>query len=538
MKAIEKGLSKKFELWECVFKFLSLQGSKINRDFCKDEITTHPDYPALTSVIDFLDNGGLLYKAVQTDKTYIDRLNYPLLAHIRKPGQEYLHLIADANIWEKEKEIIHNWTGIVVFPEKNTKWQNEQNDIYVRNSIKNKIIGFILGFIGFALFLISVFQFPSILINLFGLFSILGLIVSLFLLGTELGFQSQLVKQVCGAVNSGGCEKVLKSSYAKGAAGITPSDASVLYFAAQFIVYLLGCWYPTFFVFIFLLSFGCFLIGMWSIYTQAVKLKQWCALCLGIVAVLVLQSILAMFILQTSFSNHLYISIYLGFGIYSALFFVMFLAFLPIKQIIKTNKSNKLKLSELKKWKLDAGLFLNQWQQEIEVDTLIWENDLVIGNPTAPLLFTVACNPYCGPCAKAHKQIENILHRFPKNLKVQIRLLCNDADENDNRTIAVKAILQKAEIIKNDHELLQMLNDWFELMDYEKWVDIWQPDYTINIKTKLHRHNKWVADSSITFTPTFFLNGRKIPGRYNLDDIGILIPQLTEMLNKDIERTI
>ena len=130
------------------------------------------------------------------------------------------------------------------------------------------------------------------------------------------------------------------------------------------------------------------------------------------------------------------------------------------------------------------------------------------------------------------------LHRFPKNLKVQIRLLCNDADENDNRTIAVKAILQKAEIIKNDHELLQMLNDWFELMDYEKWVDIWQPDYTINIKTKLHRHNKWVADSSITFTPTFFLNGRKIPGRYNLDDIGILIPQLTEMLNKDIERTI
>ena len=95
------------------------------------------------------------------------------------------------------------------------------------------------------------------------------------------------------------------------------------------------------------------------------------------------------------------------------------------------------------------------------------------------------------------------------------------------RTIAVKSILQKAETIKNGQELQQIHNDWFEMMDYKKWVDIWQPDNTIKINTKLHQHCKWIGNSSIAYAPTFFINSNKIPGRYNLDDIGILIPQIT-----------
>ncbi|MDP1763278.1 MAG: vitamin K epoxide reductase family protein [Sediminibacterium sp.] len=518
------------ELWQTAYNWLLLCGNKINNNYCKEEITTHPDYPALISVVDFLDSGGMDYNAIKADASYIHEFNYPLLAHIRQPGQEYMHLINDAAVWDKQKEITEYWTGIVVYPGKNANWKNRQNKIYQQNALKNKIIAAAWVITGVALFIVSTSQFHNLSINVFGFLSLLGLLASIFLLGTELGFQSQIIKQVCGAVSNGGCEKILKSRYAVGFAGITPADASVLYFTSQFIVYLLGCWYVSLFTSIILLAFTGIAIAVWSIYTQAVKLKQWCALCLGIVAVLVLQSIAASFIIQHFILNEISSSIYVGLGVFFALYFVLVLVLLPIKQLIKTNSSNKLKLTELKKWKLDADMFINQWKQEQEVDTVIWEDDLLIGNPFAPLLITVACNPYCGPCAQAHKQLDNLLQRFANKLKVQIRLLCNSESENNKRTIAVKAILQKATTIKSNNDLQQMLTDWFDWMNYEKWNDKWKPDNTIDINKRLQQHSKWIEDSSIVFTPTFFINGKKLPGRYSLDDIEILIPHLADII--------
>lgn len=539
------------ELWQTTYHWLLQCGNNISMSYCKEEITTHPDYPSLISVIDFLDSGGMEYKAVQADASYIHEFNYPLLAHIRKPGQEYLHLVSDAAVWDKQKEITEYWTGIVVYPGENANWKNGQNKIYQLNAVKNKIIAAALVITGVALFIMSTFQFHNFSINVFGFLSLLGLIVSIFLLGTELGFQSQIVKQVCGAVSDGGCEKILKSRYAKGFAGITPADASVLYFTSQFIVYLLGCWYESLFISIILLAFTGIAIAAWSIYTQAVKLKQWCALCLGIVAVLFLQSIIAFIAMPSllrgsslrdwvliqqsnlpeTISNQASQSIYWGFGIFVLLFFVSGLLLIPIKQLIKTNSSNKLKLAELKKWKLDAPLFINQWQQEQEVDTLVWENDLLLGNASAPLLITVACNLYCAPCAKAHIQLENLLNRFSDKLKVQIRLLCNAADnETDKRTLSVKSILQKAATTKNNTDLQEMLSNWFDWMNYEKWNDKWKPNNTINVNERLQQHNKWIENSAVAFTPTFFINGRKMPGRYGLSDVEILIPQLVELL--------
>jgi protein-disulfide isomerase len=168
-----------------------------------------------------------------------------------------------------------------------------------------------------------------------------------------------------------------------------------------------------------------------------------------------------------------------------------------------------------------------------QVDTTIWQNDLVLGNPNAPILITVACNPYCGPCAKAHKQLDDLLYRFTGKLKVQVRLLCDAENETDKRAIAVKAILQKAEIINTTTELQQMLTDWFVWMDFEKWDTKWKADGNIDVAGKLKLHNKWIEEGAIQFTPTFFINGRKLPGRYALKDIEILIPQLEQILTNE-----
>ena len=213
---------------------------------------------------------------------------------------------------------------------------------------------------------------------------------------------------------------------------------------------------------------------------------------------------------------------------------ILFLGLYPIKQLIKTNKSNQQKLAELKKWKTDAHLFVTQWQQEQQVDTTIWINDLFMGNPDAPLLITVACNPYCGPCAKAHEQIDGMLEKFEGKLAVQIRLLCNPKNENDQRAIAVKAILRQAAVLSEKKEIQQMLTDWFKWMDYEKWSNKWNDDESIQVHDAMNRHADWLNESNIAFTPTFFLNGKKIPGRYDLTDIQLLIPQFAERVELQV----
>ena len=349
------------ELWQTTFNWLALSGIQLNKKYCREEITNHPEYPALTSVSDFLDAGSMAYNAVHADASYINEFNYPVLAHIRKSGQEYLYLITTAKIWDIEKEVTSHWSGIVLYPEKEANWFNENNNIAQKATKKNKQYVAALVFIGLCLFATAAFYLATPAVIAFGLLSYIGVAISVFLLGTELGYQSQLVKQVCGAVSNGGCEKVLRSKYAKGLFGITPADAALLYFSTQIIVYLVGSLFPLLLQTTILLAFAGVAIAGWSIYTQAIKIKQWCALCIGIAGILFLQAVVASFaigpppIIATLATTVI---------VFIATCLVLLIALLPLKQLIKTNNANQQQLAELKRWKTDAQIFHGLWQKD------------------------------------------------------------------------------------------------------------------------------------------------------------------------------
>ncbi len=527
------------ELWQTTHNWLNAVGNSVNKIFCKEQVSAHPDYPAITSVVDFLDNGGMSYQAVQADASYIHEFNYPLLAHIKQPRQEYMHIISDATEWDKQKDITNLWSGVVIYPEKNASWYHKENESRKKQDSRNKLIAFGWLVAGLVLFIFAALNISVVTVNTFGFLALSGLVLSIFVLGVELGFQNEIVKQVCGAVSDGGCEKVLKSTYAKGFAGFTPADISVLYFTTQFIMYIAGSFYPPVLPLLFFISLPGIIVACWSIYTQAFQLKKYCTLCLVIVAVLIIQAAIGIFSIPEIVFEIAPVSLI------AAVFFISGIILFPIKQLLKTNETNRHKLAELTKWKTDSNLFITQWQQEQQVDTTIWKNDLVIGEPSAPIIITVACNPYCGPCAKAHLQLDDLLQRFNGKLAVQVRLLCNPDKEEDKRTIAVKALLQNAAITKNKQDMQEMLTDWFAWMDFEKWNSKWlqlndsqktaeSQLFAEEIERALRKHSNWIDESNISSTPTFFINGRRLPGRYSLNDMEQLIPRLSELLTKEL----
>lgn len=124
------------ELFAVVYDWLTNAGIKLNKEYCRQEITTHADYLAITSIVDFLDAGNMGYQAVQADASYIHEFNYPLLAHIKKPGNECLQIISNTAAWDAQKETTQHWSGITIFPEKTTNWQNKENNQAIKNTNK------------------------------------------------------------------------------------------------------------------------------------------------------------------------------------------------------------------------------------------------------------------------------------------------------------------------------------------------------------------------------------------------------------------
>ncbi len=514
-------------LFSTVHQWLKALGIRTNTAFVKEQITTHPDYPAIISVADFLDAGNMQYKAVEADVSYIKEFNYPLIAHINSSGGGYMQLIHELADWDRLKEITEHWSGVVFFPEKNANWSNTDHENAKRVQVQKNIFAVIAASIGLGLFAFTALQTNSVSFLVFGFFALIGLVISFFILNAELGFQNTIVKQVCGAVSAGGCEKVLNSKHAKSFLGFTPADLGLIYFTTQFFCFLASPYSARLGQVMYAVALIGLPVAALSLYTQSVILKQYCALCLGLVVVLLVQAGLSVF----NFSLDTFLI--QTFASAALLFASLGLVLFPIKNLLNTNEQNKRKANELRKWKSDATIFNAMLQQQQQVDTTIWEHDLILGNPNALILITVACNPYCGPCEKAHEQVDDLLNLYPNEVAVQLRLMCNPENLSDPRTVATAKILVQSLNITENKKLKDMLTDWFHLMDLEKWEAKWPALHVDGVQQFSQRHDAWMKEAEIRFTPKFFVNGKMLPNKYTLTDLKNILPDFILQVNPE-----
>jgi uncharacterized membrane protein len=513
------------ELWEVTFIWLKALGNNLPQRYVQAEITTHPDYPSLLSVTDFLDSGNMSYYAVAGDKNDIASLQYPLLVNLQHSGVNYMHYVENELFWQNNNGLSNYWTGVALFPANQKKWENKKIEVFKKTQTQNRNFVGLLAIVALSGFTLASLNSTGWMYKITGLLALGGLVISVLALGVELGMQNNTIKQVCGTLSKGGCEKVLKTHYATGWAGFTIADISTIYFLTQLVIYVIGCYNTTFNKALYPLAFGGIPVVALSIYIQGVKIKHWCFLCLCIAGVLLLQFAIA---INNNWNEALNYSISLFIGA----LFLSSLFFWPIKKLLISNKSSQLKLIELKRWKLDLELFMYQWKNQEEVDETIWKNDLLLGNAKAPLLIIIVCSPYCQPCAHAHQHLHSILKKYDGKLKVLIRWSCPPGDGNDTISRTVKTLLQVSSE-QNDNQLVaECLNDWFNKMDISSWEAKWT-NHTlttekINVQKRWQQHREWVAMNRIIYTPTIFINGLKIPSRYSMADLELLLPQLLQ----------
>jgi len=290
---------------------LKLHSIKIDESELKFQFESHPSYPslhALTGVLNHFRISNLALE-VQRDLETLSELPEAFIAHIINKRGENFALVIRSNtsiriIYDKKVEenlnlidFLEVWTGIIVAVEKNDE------ESYITK--KNRFLGWTIYFFAALIFLfLFFFRGPNLFQSVHFLLSIIGLIVSVFIVQHELGISSRTLDKFCSGTNERtSCDDVLNSKGAKIIGTITFRDVGLVYFAGIILSWLL---LP--FVknandnFIVILSLFAIPFTLYSIFYQYFIVKKWCPLCLSILTVLWTQALSILFMKKGDFS--------------------------------------------------------------------------------------------------------------------------------------------------------------------------------------------------------------------------------------------
>jgi hypothetical protein len=244
---------------------------------------------------------------------------------------------------------------------------------------------------------------------------------------------------------------------------------------------------------------------VFSVYYQWRVAQQWCILCVSVQGLLILQLMTALIggwhqLSTFSIMTHeLFLPILTAFVIP----FIVITVLLPALQKAKESKRN---YTEVQKLKHNREVFETLLQKQRQLTETPAGLGISLGNPNASYKLIKVCNPYCGPCAKAHTPMEDLLQNNPD---VQIQILFTASNkEGDPKAPPVRHLLAISE--KNDESILKKaLDDWYlaETKDY----DAFAVKYPLNGElkqqgAKIDAMKNWCDKTIIAFTPMFFLS--------------------------------
>lgn len=428
-------------------QFIKLLGIKVNNETVDDLLQNHPDWPSLLCISDSLNSLNIPNAAGQIESSEIDILPTPFMAYIRMP-EEVLCVIKELSenqityyspkkekiISENKEEFIKKWSGIYLMAEK-TEDSGEKDYTEVK---RKKRLGRLLPYTLLMLIVTTAFYLvmsrcnSSIGLSVWGvsvqyIILLSGVFVSVLLLWHEIDNSNPLLKKVCTGISKGNCDAILNSNQSKVFSWLSWSEVGFFYFAGGLLTMLFLNTFNEALALTAYLNLLALPYTVFSIYYQAKVAKQWCVLCLIVQLLLVVG---AVNVLLNGFLIYFYeipLSVY-----FSAVIFYLFpiLIWYSAKpQLLKTQEAKNTKRAYLRV-KFNSEVFDTLLKKQKKIAAPTDGLGIDIGNHEAANQLIKVCNPYCGPCSKAHLKIEKLLDEIP-SLKVKIIFTTPDAIDSE-----------------------------------------------------------------------------------------------------------
>jgi uncharacterized membrane protein len=498
-----------------------------------NQLQDHPDFPSVMAVSDCFAEWNVSSKAyyIGKDEYLAEDLFFPFIAHTQANGGLFMlvHQInngkvvySDENHLNKEiteEEFLKRWSGYALHAEA-TPQSGEIG--YFGKQLRGKLATLSVPLLVLSL-LLAIFlglstQSLTIGYGLLLLFKIVGVATSVLLLLHSIDANNPLLQNLCSLGEKNNCNAILKSDAAKVTPWLSWSEVGFFYFTGSLLSVIFIPQSLNFLVWLNLFSLP---YTIWSIYYQYIQ-KNWCVLCCTVQAVLWLEFIAVLLFIPNAFQlNYLFFGPSQLVGI--VLCFVMpVLAWYMLKAMLQKATEHRLLKNQLKKFKYNSELFshalVSQPRYAIPNDLM----PVTLGNTEATTVITMVSNPFCGPCAKAHKTLEDWLKtREDIQLKIVFTTANHDDDHKTKVARHIAALNQR-----NDTAFVEKaLNAWYALR--EKKYEVWEKDYPVTITDEIckvtQKQKEWCDMAEIAFTPTILVNGYKLPEPYRLDDLKYLI---------------
>jgi uncharacterized membrane protein len=515
---------------------------KVTTSSIKHALITHPNYPSLLSVVNTLSIFGVNSLAAKASLSTIGDLPTPFLAHIKgeKLGHDLFGIVLQTSsknieyfnpdeakvktIPVSEFEKLFKGSVLVVESLENAGEVDYKNKFRKESNINTfhtlVFTAIILAFFGsMSVLALSNFEYRySYVLTQF--LTLVGCLLCLPLLSHEIGVNSQALKQFCQTSKKVNCSAVLESKASK-VFGISWSVIGSSYFFGLLLFSQVSSYLSDSLFLIACLHVLTFPYVVFSVFYQWKISKQWCVFCLLIQGILTLQLFIALSFLLSYTSNFLQVPV----RVYLSLINSFLAAFLIVHfgiNLLKRNKNYFKNSLQLQRIKHDTQTFHNllMKQRYVEVPR---DLGILIGSPDAKFRLTKVCNPYCGPCAKAHQTLHDMT-RGNCNFELQIIFTANELSDD----IRAKPVKQFLDIYWNGNEdaTEMALNEWYasDAKDFE----LWSKNYTSNFDDEpkliaIRKMREWCDKAKITGTPTYFVDGYELPSLYTVDDLKYLL---------------
>lgn len=521
--------------------FLKLLNLKVNNATVNETLQNHPDWPGLLCITDSFNKWNIPNGAGKIEPNQIDQLPVPFMTYTndREHPLSIITQVTDITIEGYSKnynktlnvnkeEFLKSWTGIYLIAEPN---EHSGEKEYEKNSRKANIsalipvslFGLITALSLFSIYNILTYNGSNWVANITGVYfqyfiMLVGIVVTLLLLWYEIDKTNPLLQKVCTGIAKGNCNAILKGKQSKLLSWLSWSEVGFFYFVGGLLVLLFANSDLTNTIFLLgWLNILALLYTVFSIYYQWHVAKQWCVLCLVVQALLMLGGI-------NVIANN-FLTSFSAFPI-SFLIRIVSLYLLPVllwyvvKPYILHLQEAKNTKREYFRIKFNTEIFETLLKKQKEITLPVDSLGIDLGNPSALNTLIKVCNPYCEPCAKAHAKIDKLLEEIP-NLKVKIIFTTPNEPEQPAYK-PVSHLLAINEQGNNEESIKLALDDWYlaDKKDYE----LFATKYPMNGELvrqgyKMEAMDKWSKEMDISFTPTIFINGYKLPDAYGLEDL-------------------
>lgn len=509
-------------------RFIRALQIKVSDSSIEENLLSHPDFPSFFSISECLDRWNVETAALQLSRESFIELESPFITSVRKEDQMIFAMVS--KITEKEvilefderkrklpKEDFFNvWSGSVLLAEKSA-YSGETNYEKKRtrerlDSIRAKSL--LIGFCCILIYLIfnwNIYHWQTITL---AAIYVLGIVVSSVLLSIQNGSSHAAICKI-GAKSD--CSLVLNSDSSH-FFGISLSEIGVVFFLYNFIILSLasGGSQSSYFTLLGVISLLSLPFTAFSIYYQWRVVKSWCILCLSVQVLLWLNFSL----------TYKYIDFVVPpFDVITdslAILFSLGCLHFALSPLLK-------KSIEYRKWKFqyyqlktNKELFLNHLRGQPTMPVYHPRTKaLVLGNPLAEHTITFITNPFCGPCAKTHKELENII-RNTDQVKIDIIFYaCTDMS---------KQVAQHfLSLNHHGHNVEQAMAFWFSSKnkDYTSLSTIYVAQEVDKHRADADDHCQWCIDSEIPHTPFLYVNGFVAPKFYDVGEIAFLLNSLS-----------